>query len=123
MKLHLTTSESQHLITSYDGDFVAINQQRYERSLIVTPDQLIQDWYTGNFNSLTADALSPLVTLSPEVVLFGTGHSHHFLHPRIYEQLTAKGIPIEFMSTAAACRTYNILMSEGRNVAAALLLE
>lgn len=122
MKLHLTTAGSQHLITSYGEGFVAINQQRHENNLIVTPDQLVQDWHQGSFATLSPETLSALVTLSPEVVLLGTGHTHHFLHPRVYQALTAKSIPLECMTTAAACRTYNILMSEGRNVAAALLI-
>ncbi|OYY84483.1 MAG: hypothetical protein B7Y34_00445, partial [Methylophilales bacterium 16-45-9] len=60
--------------------------------------------------------------LKPELVLLGTGAKHLFLHPKHYQELSASGIALECMTTAAACRTYNILMSEGRNVAAALIL-
>ena len=63
-----------------------------------------------------------IIALKPEVVLLGTGKTHRFLHPKTSTLLTAQGIYLECMSTAAACRTYNILMSEGRKVAAALLL-
>ncbi len=131
MKLHLTTAENNYLITAYglgdDGFFVEINKQKYAHSLIVMADQLILDWQAADFASSGLASLSSahferLIELKPEVVLLGTGERHQFLHPKIYQSLTAQGIPLECMTTAAACRTYNILMSEGRNVAAALLV-
>jgi uncharacterized protein len=122
MKLHLTTAENQHLITAYDVGFVEINKQRYTHNLVVLPEQLIKDWFTGDFTELTQHSFSALETLKPELILLGTGLTHRFLHPKHYQNLTALGIPLECMTTAAACRTYNILMSEGRNVAAALLV-
>jgi uncharacterized protein len=123
MKLHLTTSENHHLITAYDAGIVKINKQDYKNNLIVMPEHLILDWYQGDFSEINAMHLSKLETLKPEVVLLGTGLTHAFLHPKHYHNLTNLGIPLECMTTAAACRTYNILMSEGRNVAAALLLK
>ena len=122
MKLHLTSAENQHLITGYDVGIIEINKQRYENNLIITPEELITDWYQGTFSEINETHLSKLETLKPEVVLLGTGSTHAFLHPKHYQKLTALNIPLECMTTAAACRTYNILMSEGRNVAAALLL-
>ena len=127
MKLHLTTAENNHLITGYGAGFVEINKQRYSSNLIVMADKLILDWQATDFSSLAEIHFAQLldlnhVELKPEVVLLGTGEKHQFLHPRIYQHLTAQGIPLECMTTAAACRTYNFLMSEGRNVAAALLI-
>jgi hypothetical protein len=75
-----------------------------------------------DFASLTEAHFAQIVDLKPEVVLLGTGEKHQFLHPKIYQKLTEIGAPLECMTTAAACRTYNILMSEGRTVAAALLI-
>ena len=126
MKLHLTTADNNYLITAYgmgdDGRFVEINQQRYMHNLIVMADKLILDWQATDFASLTAAHFAQMVALKPEVVLLGTGEEHQFLHPKIFQNLAAQGIPLECMTTAAACRTYNILMSEGRNVAAILIL-
>lgn len=125
MKLHLTRAEGQHLITGYADDYIAINQQRYSHSLIVTPDTLITDWTAGRiltFDSLTEMDFEKIAVMKPEVVLLGTGKTHRFLHPKISVLLTQQNISLECMTTAAACRTYNILMSEGRNVAAALIL-
>ena len=122
MKLHLTTAENNNLITGYSAGFVEINRQRYTSNLIVMANILILDWQATNFTSLTEAHFAQIVDLKPEVVLLGTGEKHQFLHPRAYQSLTALGIPLECMTTAAACRTYNILMSEGRNVVAALLI-
>ena len=85
-------------------------------------NQLILNWNPASFDDLTADHFAEIGELKPEVLLLGTGLTHRFLHPKIAQNLTKKGIPIECMTTAAACRTYNILMSEGRHVAAALLI-
>ena len=126
MKLHLTTAENNYLITGYGTDsgidFVEINKARHTRSLIVMADKLILDWQATDFVSLEEAHFAQILDLKPEVVLLGTGEKHQFLHPKIVQSLTAQGIPLECMTTAAACRTYNFLMSEGRNVAAALIL-
>jgi len=122
MKLHLTTAENNNLITGYGADYIDINKQRHTRNLIVMSDKLILDWQATDFANLTEAYFAQIADLKPEVVLLGTGEKHHFLHPKIYKNLTETGTPLECMTTAAACRTYNILMSEGRNVAAALIL-
>lgn len=122
MKLHLTTAENNNLITAYGIDYIEINKQRYTQNLIVMPDALILDWQLTSFTDLSNDHFKQIADLKPEVVLLGTGATHSFLHPKHHQHLTDNGIALECMTTAAACRTYNILMSEGRNVAAALIL-
>ncbi len=122
MKLHLTTAENNNLITGYGEGFIEINKRPYAQNLIVLANQLILDWAATNFADLTAADFAEIALINPEVVLLGTGPTHRFLNPKIAQNLTEKGIPIECMTTAAACRTYNILMSEGRHVAAALLI-
>lgn len=122
MKLHLTTAESQNLITAYSFEYIEINKVRHTRNLIVMAEKLILDWQATNFSSLAEAHFAHILELKPEVVLLGTGEKHQFLHPKIFQSLTTEGIPLECMTTAAACRTYNYLMSEGRNVAAALLI-
>lgn len=122
MKLHLTTAEKQNLITGYGDDFIEINRQRYQHNLIVTPKNIISNWDCTVFATLAPEHFAEIVHSKPEVVLLGSGTTHRFLHPKIYAALTEQGIPLECMNTAAACRTYNILMSEGRNVTAVLCL-
>lgn len=122
MKLHLTTAENNNLITAYGDDYIAINNQRYTQNLIVLPQSLMLDWQAASFDDLNNDHFKKIIALKPEVVLLGTGAKHLFLHPKHYQDLSALGIALECMTTSAACRTYNILMSEGRNVAAALII-
>jgi uncharacterized protein len=122
MKLHLTTAEQQNLITGYGDDFIEINRQRHFTNTIVMPNMISDAWSEIKLNTLESAHFSILAENKPEVILLGTGATHQFIHPKLYQSLTALGIPLECMTTAAACRTYNILMSEGRNVVAALLL-
>jgi uncharacterized protein len=75
-----------------------------------------------DFDHLSALHFSNMLELNPEVVLLGTGKSHQFVHPKLIAVLMEKGVAVECMTTHAACRTYNILTSEGRHVAAALIL-
>jgi uncharacterized protein len=122
MKLHLTTSDNLNLITGYGADFIEINRKKYVQNLIVLADNIVENWQITDFSALSEESFEHLLTLKPEVVLLGTGEKHQFLHPKTFRKLTENGIPLECMTTPAACRTYNILMSEGRNVAAALIL-
>ena len=122
MKLHLTTAENNYLITGYAKSYVEVNKQRYTQNLVIMSDKLILDWSATDFANLTEAHFAQILAIKPEVVLLGTGEKHQFLHPKIIQKLTQNNIPLECMTTAAACRTYNILMSEGRNVAAALLV-
>jgi len=127
MKLHLTQAEGQNLITGFTDDSIDVNNQRYTTSIIVMPTSINANWQSNtstalSFKTLTSDEIEKIAALKPEVVLLGTGKIHRFLHPKLSMVLSQQGIAVECMTTAAACRTYNILMSEGRKVAAALLL-
>ncbi len=122
MKLHLTQAVGQNLFTAYGEGYVQINQQRFESSVIVMPNQLISDWEPRTLEELTAEHFAHLATLQPEIVLLGTGDILRFPHPRVSNPLAQARIGFEVMDTFAAARTYNILMGEGRQVAAALLL-
>jgi uncharacterized protein len=122
MKLHLTRAAGQQLITGHGPGWVEVNDTRYTTSLIVLPNLLQTDWPVPNFDSLQAEHVAQIAALKPEVVLLGTGLTHRFAHPRIARPLLDIGVSLECMDTAAACRTYNILMAEGRHVAAALII-
>ena len=122
MKLHLTTTSNQYLITAYGEGYVEINRQRFTSSLIVTAEQLILDWEINSFAHVSEISFERALILKPEVLLLGTGNKHQFLHPKITQNISNNGVSIECMTTVAACRTYNILMSEGRDVAAMLII-
>ena len=123
MKLHLTRAAGNQLITGYGNGWVEVNEKRYPHSLIVLPGQLLRDWDAPDFEHLAAAHFERLLELGPELVLLGTGATHRFVHPSVSRPLIDAGIGLECMTTAAACRTFNILSAEGRRVAAALLID
>lgn len=114
--------ETVNVIRGYDQGYVTINEHQVRRSLIVTPDRLITDWPPRCFTELEADHFEMVRNLRPEILLLGTGARQHFPHPRLTRPLVHQGIGLEAMDTAAACRTYNIILSEGRRVVAALFM-
>ncbi|MDR2219137.1 MAG: Mth938-like domain-containing protein [Methylobacillus sp.] len=122
MKLHLTRAEGRNLITGYGSGWVEINETRHTSSLIVLPNLLQTDWAVPDFEHLTADHIARIAALKPEIALLGTGATHRFVPPRIASPLLDIGVSLECMNTAALCRTWNILLAEGRHVAAALIL-
>ena len=126
MKLHLNTQANLNLITAYSETYIEINKQRFGHSLIVMPELCLHDWDVKHSSEIGLSQVAKLIELHRnhkiEVLLLGTGKKQHFLTGAPYFALAEKGIAIECMSTAAACRTYNILMSEGRQVMAALMV-
>lgn len=123
MKLHLTQAEGKHLITGHGPGWVKVNTEHYSSSLIVLPDQLIENWPADSPRNLTPELFSDIAHIRPEVLLIGTGLKLFFPPSSCMQHVIDAGFGYEIMDTAAACRTFNILMSEGRNVAAALIIE
>jgi len=122
VKLHLAQSENTNVITGYGEGYVNVNRERYERSLVVMPDQLLTGWSGTSFETLAAQDFDALAGLGREVILLGTGSRLRFPRPELMRTLIQAGIGVEVMDVPAACRTYNILVAEERKVAAALLL-
>jgi uncharacterized protein len=122
LKLHLSRPEGRNAVTGYGEGYVMVNRIRYEHSLVVLPDRLLDQWRVAEVDTLDNAAVRALAALDVEIVLLGTGANLRFPHPRVLQPLYAAGVGVEVMDTGAACRTYNILMAEDRKVAAALLL-
>lgn len=122
MKLQLEQGAGQNLFTGYGEDYVAINREPYRNSLILLPDLIVPDWAPAAFEDLEAAHLEAILRLEPEVVLLGTGRRLRFPAPALSRAFPEAGIGLEVMDNFAACRTYNILMAEGRRVAAALII-
>lgn len=121
MKFALADAADGYLIHAYDEQHIQIGKQQFSRSLILLRDRIIGDWRPNDFDQLQTDDLQLLRELDPDVVLLGTGSRQRFPSPALYRTLIEAGIGLEAMTTPAACRTYNILATEGRRVAAALL--
>ena len=120
MKLHASAPSALNTFSGYGEGFVVVNGRRHEHNLIVTPEQLLP-WSVASFNALGEADFEAILALNPEILLLGTGAKQRFPHPRLTRALAAKRIGVEAMDLQAACRTYNILMSEERRVVAAIL--
>jgi uncharacterized protein len=122
VKFHLAQPTGQNVFTAYGEDYVMVNRVRYEKSLVVAPDRPVEDWPVPTLEALTRERIEFLAGFGAEVVLLGTGRRLHFPDPALLAPLAAVRVGVEVMDTQAACRTYNILMAEGRKVIAALIL-
>jgi len=100
----------------------AADLESFSRTLVVTPHQLIRDWPPQRMDEIGPSHLEMLLELEPEIVLLGSGPQLQWPDPELVKPLVDRGIGFEVMDTGAACRTYNILMSEQRRVVAALLM-
>ncbi|MCP5418907.1 MAG: Mth938-like domain-containing protein [Gammaproteobacteria bacterium] len=122
MRFSLDADHTKNLIRAYSQGSITVNERVIDRSVVVMPERLIENWPPQSVAELDASHFDGLQALQLEIVILGTGAHHHFPHPRVTQPLLIQGIGVEIMSTAAACRTYNIIMNEGRRVAAALLM-
>lgn len=123
MKLHLNQAAGGYRIRRYAPGEVVINETVHTASLIVSPERIIPDWPPCRIAEVGETHLSAIVDLEPEVVLLGTGERLRFPARGATAALQERSIGVEVMDTGAACRTFNILASEGRRVVAALIVE
>jgi len=120
VKLQLSSAGALNVFTGYGEGYVLVNNVRHERNLLVLPERVIP-WDVAGFESLREEDFSELAAMRLEIVLLGTGAKQRFPEPRLTRPLAQARVGIEVMDLMAACRTYNILVSESRLVAAALL--
>lgn len=123
MKLHSSTTQQYQTVTGYDASGVEINAQRFDHSLIVMPEVPPRPWNVARFEDLAAEHFEQIAGDKPDVVVLGTGERQRFVHPRLVASLSAMRVGVECMDSHAACRTYNILMGEGRKVTLVLIIE
>ncbi len=121
MKFTLETSDV-NLISAWEPDAVRVGEEWYRDHLILSAQHILSDWTVTSPDILQANDLSAAIELGPEIILLGTGN--HLALPDIdlMAELAGQGIGLEIMDTPAACRTYNVLIHESRNVVAALFI-
>ena len=123
MKLHSDDNQQYQTVTGYDASGVEINAERFNYSLLVMPETPPRAWDVKRFEDLTAAHFEQIAADQPDVVILGTGERQRFVHPRLITSLTDKRTGVESMDSQAACRTYNVLMGEGRKVTLALIID
>ena len=121
MKFHLQTPTS-NLVTGSGPGWVRVGSDEYRENIVLTADGIARGFAPNGFDGLNAGDFARLLHTSPEIVLLGTGATQRFPPPAVIAQLTNANVGLEVMDTRAACRTYNILVAEGRSVTAALIV-
>ncbi len=121
LKLQLASISREKMFTAHGAGYVSVNGERYEKPIIVTAAQVLA-WVAPDFAALDEAHFAPVLALRPEVLLLGAGGQLRFPPKHVYRSLIEARIGVECMDTVAACRTYNILVAEGRKVAAAILI-
>jgi uncharacterized protein len=122
MELQLDSHASGYRFDSFTDYGVLIGGTSYTTSLVVTSEEILPDWAPQYLKHMTVDDLEIIVALNPELILIGTGDTQLFPESAILKVIARLGIGIDFMDTRAACRTYNVLVAEGRRVAAGIII-
>ncbi len=123
MKLQPDKQPSLNTVSAYGPDYIEINAQRYSQSLLLSPESPVIEWSCTRFEDIKTEDFEQIAKLDPAVVIFGSGQRIRFPQAALIAPLIARNIGLETMDLQAACRTYNVLMAEGRKVVAALLIE
>lgn len=122
MKLNLESQTAVQLVRAYSPGQLRIGEYLWRESIIIASASPPRSWRPRSMLELQAADLAPLLELRPEVLLFGSGPRQQFPERALLADLYASRIGFEIMDTGAACRTYNVLLGEGRAVAAALMV-
>ena len=115
-------SNEANTIVAYAEGEVRLRDHAYTSSLIVTRTEILDGWRPASANALSIADFNTLIALKPEIVLLGTGNRQRIPPPALYAEFAARRIGFEVMDNRAACRTFNLLLSEYRDVAVALML-
>ena len=122
MKFQPDTLEGTNVITRLETRRVWVGHTLFDHPVLVPWTGQVRAWQVASFDELQAQHFESLLSYQPELVIFGSGASLRFPAPALLKALIERRIGVETLDTAAACRTYNVLASEGRSVLAALLL-
>ncbi len=121
MRFVQDTSGSNSILAYRQGEII-INEKHIDYSVVITADEIIE-WAPQNFEAITSEHIGQLADYQPEIVILGTGERQQFPAPDITAGLLVQGIGVEIMNTDAACRTFNVLLSENRRIVAAIILK
>ena len=123
MKFQPDHLSGTNAITRHEPGALWVGNQRFDRSLLVPWRGEVKPWAPARVEQLAAADFDAVLAMKPELVIFGSGPRLRFVSPALLRSLIERGIGVETMDTHAACRTYNVLVAEGRSAVAALLLE
>ncbi len=123
MKIEIDSEFSaSNKIISYSDDSFTLKDKVIESNIVISKDELIENWSVDSYQNLALQHMDPIIAWQPEVILLGTGKESCFQNYELLSYITSKNIGLEIMNTGAACRSYNLLIDEGRKVVACLFL-
>jgi uncharacterized protein len=122
MKFQPDALDGVNVIARLEAGRIWVHQTPFQSSLVVPWKGAVEPWEAQEPSQLQAGHFTRLLDWVPELVLFGSGAHQRFVHPSLYAALIERRIGIETMDTAAAARTFNVLVTEGRRVLGAFLL-
>jgi uncharacterized protein len=122
MKLSDDRIAGAFLVRSYSPGELRVGEETLRRSCVMRADQLLREWRPQSIEELTLEDLEAVIGLEPEIVVLGTGARQRFPRTELMAAVLSRGIGLEVMDTAAAARTYNVLVSEDRQVVAAMFV-
>jgi len=123
MKIDRVTAEGRNVFTAYDEGWVEVSGRRHSANLVVSGERVVPGWTAGGLEGIQPAEIEALAAMRPEILLLGSGRAFRFPEPSLLAPLHAARIGVEVMDTRAACRTYNILLAEGRGVVAAIIVD
>lgn len=121
MDLSFDVPGNHHFIRAIGKDGIRIGDEYLKRSFLLSASEIIRNWPPQSHQELEDQHLDAIFSLEPDVVLVGTGRLQHFLDQKTVFGFYRRNVGIEVMNTEAACRTFNVLVNEGRKVVAALM--
>ncbi len=123
MKIELDSEFStSNKIISYSNDSFKLKDTLVETNLVISKDRLIKNWLVDSYQNLATQHLDQIISWQPELIIIGIGNAPSFPNPELTAHAASKNIGLEIMDTGAACRSYNLLVDEGRDVVACLFL-
>jgi uncharacterized protein len=122
MQLTEHRNERELFVRHADAETVTVVDRKFDRSLVVSADRVIENFPACNVAELDTSAIANVLALQPEVVLLGTGARAIFPAQAVLGEFLKRGVGLETMDNAAAARTFNVLVGEGRRVVALFLL-
>jgi len=123
VKLESDPHSGANTVTGYGEGYVEINKVPYQHAVLLSSNGEIKPWPVASFGELEGEHFSQIAVLKPELIIIGTGKRQQFPKPELLKPLITAKIGFEIMDSQAACRTYNILVGEGRQVLLALIVE
>ena len=121
MEFNLEVPENQFFIRSVSENGIRVHENLFNKPFIISGQRIVPEWDVASVSDINVENLQGIFDMEPEVILIGTGNTQVFLPPAIQVHFLRRNVGFEVMTTDAACRTFNVLVAEGRQVVAALL--